>query len=369
MSEGSEKDPKNATENATALPPETYVKIDEEGYFQIDDLRVADVESARRWQRDLHLDRDRRLLTKINGAPTIVEAFDDPIVARDIEPLASSPVDGATWMLHTTYQNQFTFKLQSLVVDEWDRFHGRTESGVSFVFSRAAQARFFDLVDSFDDEGFTVGSQFYQTLPWLQPLNDANRPEWWSELYAKDEARWDLNAPSPALAAFVPQLKLYRSRILLVGAGRAHDAAWLAEQGHIVTAVDFSAEAVSRAQAKYPGVANLRFVQADAFRLPSEMDRQFDVVFEHTFYCAVSPERRGDVVRAWRRALVDGGHLIGVFFVFDKPYGPPFGGSEWELRSRFNENFRPLYWNRMRNSVPRRLGNELFVFAEKLAKL
>jgi hypothetical protein len=55
----------------------------------------------------------------------------------------------------------------------------------------------------------------------------------------------------------------------------------------------------------------------------------------------------------------------------DKRTGPPFGGSEWELRSRLQSHasqkgFRILYWNRLRDSKPERLGQELFVYAQKL---
>ncbi|MES2965569.1 MAG: class I SAM-dependent methyltransferase, partial [Bdellovibrionota bacterium] len=131
----------------------------------------------------------------------------------------------------------------------------------------------------------------------------------------------------------------------------------------------FSEEAIARAKATYGHLPDLTFIKGDAFHLPPSMDQAFDIVFEHTLYCAISPDRRNELVRAWRRALVETGHVMGVFFAFDKPAGPPFGGSEWEIRARLLKTFRSLYWQRLKNSTEARLGIELFVYAQKRSAL
>ena len=110
-------------------------------------------------------------------------------------------------------------------------------------------------------------------------------------------------------------------------------------------------------------------IQADALALPSKFDQAFDIIFEHTLFCAIDPAKRNDLQRSWLRALVDHGHLCGFFFVSEKRNGPPFGGSEWELRSRFAKRFRTLYWRRLETSNPKRLGTELFVYLQKLPNL
>jgi SAM-dependent methyltransferase len=110
-------------------------------------------------------------------------------------------------------------------------------------------------------------------------------------------------------------------------------------------------------------------MQADIFHLPAEMTGAFDMVFEHTCYCAISPSRRNELVRVWRRVLTEGGHVLGVFFTMDRPNGPPYGGSEWELRSRLGKTFRLLFWTRLRDSVSSRLGQELLVYAQKIPAL
>jgi SAM-dependent methyltransferase len=151
---------------------------------------------------------------------------------------------------------------------------------------------------------------------------------------------------------------------LILGCGSGNDAAYFAKQGHTVTAVDFSEEAVAQAKAKYEGVEGLTFLRQDALALPESWNERFDLVFEHTFYCAISPDRRGELVRTWKRMLHGQGHLLGVFFVMEKRFGPPFGGSEWEIRERLKKDFKFLYWTRWHRSLERRKAKELVVYAQ-----
>lgn len=195
------------------------------------------------------------------------------------------------------------------------------------------------------------------------PLVD--QPEYWSHVYQTEEPGWELGTHTPILTDVLPQLKIPKSRIICLGAGSANDAAFLARQGHLVTAVDFSHEALDRAKNKYSDVANLWFKQLDVFKIPPEMRGQFDIVFEHTCYCAIRPPRRTELMRQWMTLLAEGGHLLGVFFVREKRDGPPWGGSEWELRQRLQKYFQFIYWTRWKNSISRRQGTELVIYAKK----
>ncbi|MFN7904791.1 MAG: class I SAM-dependent methyltransferase, partial [Pseudobdellovibrionaceae bacterium] len=91
----------------------------------------------------------------------------------------------------------------------------------------------------------------------------------------------------------------------------------------------------------------------------------FDVVCEHTCFCALNPSLRKQLVKTWQRCLVPNGTLFGVFFSMFKFQGPPFGATEWEIRKRLGNPFQILFWNRWRKSVPGRMGRELFVYARK----
>jgi hypothetical protein len=48
-----------------------------------------------------------------------------------------------------------------------------------------------------------------------------------------------------------------------------------------------------------------------------------------------------------------------------KKQGPPYGGSEWELRQRLKDSFQFVFWGRWQKSLPKRQGKELFVYAQK----
>lgn len=355
-----------------ASAPQRYVQIDEDGYFKLGDRRVTEPEIGAPWLASITIDHRCRAMMKVpaeNGSgevDAVVEAFDEPFIVLSVEPPGAN---ANAWTARMPYDHRETFSLESLNVDAWDRFHGRTERGVPFVFSRAAQSAFFEMVDEFDDDGVTFRGQHFAIPPWLAETPEVDASAKWTGLYQAQDTGWDLGEVSPVFAAIVPRLKLQKSRVLVLGAGTGNDAAFFAEMGHVVTAVDFSEEAVARGRAKYGHLSNLRFLQADAFALPREMDGGFDLILEHTCYCAINPSRRGELVRAWRRCLSPGGHLLGVFFTIDKRQGPPFGSSEWELRARLGKGFRMLFWMRSRHSLEKRAGQEMVVYAQKLDAL
>lgn len=338
-----------------------YLPIDEEGYFVFDGRRVDDEELGRKLFDNLRMNDWGTLTTALDGQVAFVEAFDAPLIARHVRLLDEGYLEA-----DFAYQASYKIPVSSLCTDEWDRFHGMTEKGIPVVFSRTAQVEFFDLLDGFDDDSITVAGKEHPVPAWLNPSDQVNAEKFWSEIYRNEQPGWEVGQENPALGAILPQIKLSKSRVLVLGCGSGHDAAFFARNGHVVTAVDFSPEAVQRARANYSSLENLKIIQADAFNLPHTLDGQFDLVFEHTFYCAVSPERRNDVAKLWKRMLHDQGHLLGILFAMEKRNGPAFGGSEWEIRERLKRHFSFLFWTRWRNSLERRRGSELVVFARKI---
>jgi SAM-dependent methyltransferase len=355
-----------------------FIQIDEDGYFSSSGLRVSD--EAYGLSLISHLfARNRGYYTQVQGNEVIVEAFDEPLVAHHV-----TKSKGGALTLSFAYGFTCKFDVQTLCTDEWDRFHGRTLHGLPFVLSRTAQMELFNIVDEFDDESLTFnGTRFeVQTLNQLDqmtllgPQNElatkgaVNQADYWSDRYRSWQAEnvppgWELGEPAKPLREVLPQIKIPRSRICVLGCGTGHDAAYFASQGHIVTGVDFSPLAIEKARAQYTECANLKFVTADAFHFAKEQRGQFDVIFEHTFYCAIDPARRSEVLRSWRSLLADGGHLLGIFFILDRVGGPPYGASEWELRELLKNDFEFLYWTRWKTSIESRLGRELVIYARK----
>lgn len=361
--------------------PTKFLAIDEEGNFVLDGLRVSDEATGRDWLSRVRMDdRGRAILTgEPDGQRVIIEAFDQPLIALDLSIVETKPAPRLT--ARFPYGFEAEILSESLRVDEWDRFYVRTEHGVPAVLSRAAQNRLFQQATEFDDESISFDVVTLKTQPWFDELKPANQADWWSELYQTGDTRWDGGGPHPLLDTLIPPLKISRSRVLVLGCGAGHDAAWWEKRGHIVTAVDFSEEALKHARGLYGESETLRWVQADAFKLPTAWTSRFDLIFENTMFCAIPPSRREELVRVWWRMLSPRGRLIGFVPVMDKQTGPPYGVSEWEMRRRLLDapvgsakslkraRFLPLLWNREKNSIEKRLGHELFFVVERADSL
>jgi SAM-dependent methyltransferase len=340
--------------------PQRFIQIDEEGFALMSEIRTQDPELGAEVLSELEFGPNGCFVSRCGGVPVIVEAFDEPYVASQIS------LKKKQWILELPYDLQYGFELSSLSLDEWDRFHGLTEKGLPFVMSRKAQAHFFNLLEEFDDDSITFEGETYEIPAFFSVHKESQSPAFWSDIYKTEETpRWDLSEPAEALKDMLPRLKMPKSRVLVLGCGEGHDAAFFAQSGHVVTAVDFSAEALQRARKNYGHLSELSFVEQDVFKLDPKFQNSFDIVFEHTCYCAVNPTKRAQLVKIWKQCLHEQGHLMGVFFVHHKTLGPPYGGSEWELRQRLKDSFHFVFWGRWQKSIPRRQGKELFVYAQR----
>jgi SAM-dependent methyltransferase len=301
----------------------------------------------------------------MNGEKYIVEAFDQPYVAQQVYKNSAE-----NWEVEFPYGIKKKLDLSQLKVDEWDRFHGRTSEDIPYVFSRKAQNEFFNLVTEFDDDGFSIGDETYAIESYYPTREDVRKNNFWSKIYKEtnNQPGWDLNGPTPILKHIIPQLKIPKSRILVVGCGRGHDAYELAQRGNVVTAVDFSEEAIKEAKRLYPENENLKFLQADVFNLPEKYFGYFDIVFEHTLFCAVDPSKRNVLVKVYKSMLADHGHLLGIFFTIYNMNHPPFGGTEWEYRERLKKHFQFFYWTKWKAETTRSAGAELIIYARKISR-
>jgi SAM-dependent methyltransferase len=341
----------------------SFLVIDEDGdpLGQGADQEVRlPANSGREALQNIKISETGAFETEVADERMLVEAFDEPFVAKSL-----IPTNANIWQMVLPYGVEKSFKLDTLCVDEWDRFHGLTLEEIPFVLSPAAQNQLFDLCDNFDDDSLTYKGVEYKLQPWLFAKENVGADSFWNQIYEKNAAGWDLGGPSPVLIDMIPRLKIPKARVLVLGCGAGHDAAFLAEHDHFVTAVDFSAEAIAQAKKKYAQLKNLKFEQHDIFKLPTEWTGQFDVIFEHTCYCAINPERRNEVVKIWRRMLSPQGSILAVFFTMYNNHSPPFGSSEWEIRKRLQPFFHFIFWGRWRQSITRRQGQELVVYAQK----
>jgi cyclopropane fatty-acyl-phospholipid synthase-like methyltransferase len=135
--------------------------------------------------------------------------------------------------------------------------------------------------------------------------------------------------------------------VLVPGCGKGHEVRALGWQsGCTVIGLDLSETALVEARqlaVQAGSGTNVSFIVGDFFHLPSERNGSFDWLVEHTYFCAIEPDRRADYVRAASAALRKGGKIFGIFYLNpDVESGPPFGVSREDLSRLFDPDFTLL---------------------------
>ena len=123
---------------------------------------MVDQEYGHHLLKHLVCEEKGRFQTPYQNQNYWVEAFDEPLIVQQVD-----RIKGDKWDVLFPYEFKSNFELDSLSLDEWDRFHGLTVQGVPFVFSRAAQSEFFHLLDDYDDTSITVGHRHDEVPDWL----------------------------------------------------------------------------------------------------------------------------------------------------------------------------------------------------------
>lgn len=335
----------------------SFIKIDNEGLvIGANDQAILDPETLSAFFSSVYIDANHTYRGEMDGEKVIVEPYHFILKATHINQVQ----DG---FLHVDCVNDVTVSLDlsRIYLDSFDRFIIYSTKDLPVVLSGPAQDQLFDLADSFEDDSIVINSVRYMTPPWISADAQLSDSQLWSQRYITHETGWDMGAPSPSLLWAVDKLKLPKMRVAVLGCGLGHDAHFMASKGHMVTGFDFSAEAIQSAEALYPSQTNLKWVCKDVFEMSEEFKNSFDLVLEHTCFCAVDPERRKELVKVWKNILSDEGQVLGIFFVMPKTYGPPYGATEQEIHDLLVKEFRFNLWTRSRASHPKRLGRELIV--------
>ncbi len=181
---------------------------------------------------------------------------------------------------------------------------------------------------------------------------------YWRARYLKGDTPWDIGCASPALVRFCQALPHKQVRILIPGAGFAHEAEWLWRHGFRNTFVcDWVEAAFAPLRQRVPDFPAEQMLVRDFFAL----EDTFDLILEQTFFCALPPARRPEYVRQCARLLPPGGVLAGLLFASHFPFqGPPFGGTEATYRRLLPPCFKIEEMALTPHSIAPRRGNELF---------
>jgi methyl halide transferase len=196
-------------------------------------------------------------------------------------------------------------------------------------------------------------------------------PAFWDELYASSQDGWELGEPAPALVARLDAgLPLPRgARVAVPGAGRGHDARFLARRGYEVTGFDFAEAAVRDAHrlAADEGV-HVIFERRDVFTLAADYGSSFDAVWEYTCFCAIDPDRRAEYAQVLHDILRPGGLLLACFYPLrEGTDGPPFPVSRDSIDAALAPRFDVLEAAPPAGSPARRRGLEWLVLARRRA--
>lgn len=255
-------------------------------------------------------------------------------------------------------------RLEPLLAALWARLPGGPARLAVDVFARSlaqgegptSAADFAAVVEPLAQLARAIRGELLARTPDAPGLGPSDAG-FWDPLFLADAGGWELGRPSPPLASWFSAHVPKDLRALVPGCGRGHEARLLAGLGARVTAIDLSPTAIARAIAVTDPALRVDFQVRDLFTLPRAP--AFDLVVEHTCFCAIDPARREEYVDLVADVLVPGGELVGVFYAHGRPGGPPFTTSADEVASRFARRFELLALATATDSTLVRHGHEL----------
>lgn len=182
--------------------------------------------------------------------------------------------------------------------------------------------------------------------------------EYWQSIYEEGEPGWDKGAPAPPLARVLEQMPPPAGTAVLVpGCGFGHEALLLARRGCAVTAVDFAPAAIAGLRQR-AGELPLTALERDLFGLAEEFGGTFELVVEHTCFCAIPVAMRGEYARVMAQVLGKGGQFLGLFYETDREDGPPFRTTREDVERHFSPHFEILHLSRPPDSFAGREDKE-----------
>lgn len=183
--------------------------------------------------------------------------------------------------------------------------------------------------------------------------------QFWSSRYANQQIGWDIGQVSDPLKAYFDQLTDKDQAILIPGGGNSYEAEYLHHQGFKqVYVVDIAKAPLDNLKTRVSSFPQNHLLHADFF----ELNQQFDLIIEQTFFCALNPNLREQYVHKMASLLKPIGKLVGL--LFNDPLftdHPPFGGNQAEYQQLFEKQFEFKHFTACYNSIKPRAGRELFI--------
>lgn len=186
---------------------------------------------------------------------------------------------------------------------------------------------------------------------------------YWQDRWENSQTGWDIGYPSTPLTEYIDQLKNTDLKILIPGCGNAYEGEYLIKKGFKNTyLIDIAPAAFKNLQKRFPDFPEENMILGDFF----EHSEKYDLIFEQTFFCALSPKLRRAYAEKMHQLLNENGRLVGLLFntpLFNDH--PPFGGNKEEYLPLFEDLFEILHFEPAHNSIKPRAGTELFIELKK----
>ncbi len=180
----------------------------------------------------------------------------------------------------------------------------------------------------------------------------------WNERYLKNDMPWEKGFGTPVLTELLstaPEYFLPNTNALVIGCGLGHDVALLREAGINAKGLDISEIALQLARDAHPELGEV-WILDDLFNI-SHSPCDYDLIWEHTCYCAIPPKKRDDYVKCVYDLLKPNAYFAGVFFTDTgqaPDEGPPFSTSRDEVFIKFSHMFHLVWEGKPSQSYPGR---------------
>lgn len=182
-------------------------------------------------------------------------------------------------------------------------------------------------------------------------------PDFWHQRWREGHIGFHQDAPTPLLLKHWRSLQLPAdAKVFVPLAGKSHDMAWLAAQGHRVLGVELSQAAVEaffaehglqpqRHDSRYGMHYTAEYIElicADAFGLDQAALADCSAVFDRAALIALPPDMRQRYVSELYARLPAGcrGLLITLEYPQAEKAGPPFSVKEDEVRALFARDWQ-----------------------------
>ena len=196
----------------------------------------------------------------------------------------------------------------------------------------------------------------------MKKKNSLNKT-YWENRYTSEQIGWNIGYASTPIQTYIDQLEDKTLKILIPGSGNSYEAEYLWDLGfENIYVLDFAKQPLENLKYRISTFPESQLLNMDFF----ELNDNFDLIIEQTFFCALNPDLRKSYVDKMHQLLNPKGKLVGLLFNFElTESGPPFGGNLSVYKSLFKDQFETKVLERSINSIKERQGKELFFIFEK----